>query len=78
MMTVIPRKTLIVWLIFSKFGCCKPTTFPKKLLHSLFFSEFGEFFYNWHKKQLLVNSSENISKKVKQVLQGELEGHELQ
>ena len=44
----------------------------------MFFSEFGEFFYNWHKKQLLVNSSENISKKVKQVLQGELEGHELQ
>ena len=33
MISVIPRKTLIAGFHFSKFGCCKPMTFPKELHH---------------------------------------------
>ena len=40
----------------------------------MFFSlEFGKFFQNRHKEQILVNSSEHI-KKIKQVLQRRGEG----
>ena len=61
--SVISRKKLIVRFQFSKFGCCKPTTLPKKL-HPVFFfwggEEFGEFSQNIHKEQLLLNISERI------------------
>ena len=51
----------IVGFHFSKFGCCKPTTLPKKLHHGYCcFFEFGEFSQNRHKEQLLLNSSEHI------------------
>ena len=66
MISLIPRKTLIVG--FSKFGCCKPTTLLKKLHHSFVF-EFCEFSQNRNKEQLLLNTSEHISKEVKQVLE---------
>ena len=38
----------------------KSTIFPKKNFMTAFFVDFGEFFQNRHKKQLLVNSSENV------------------
>ena len=38
MMSVTPRKTLILGSHFSKFGCCRPTTFSKELHHSSFWS----------------------------------------
>ena len=43
-------RSQIVGFHFNKFGCCKPTTFPKVLHHGCFL-EFGEFFQNWHKEQ---------------------------
>ena len=43
-------RSQIVGFHFNKFGCCKPTTFPK-VLHHGYFLEFGEFFQNWHKEQ---------------------------
>ena len=63
MMPVIPRKTLIVGFNFSKFGCCKPTTFPKRAAPRLFFLKFAEFFQNRHKEQLLVNIAQKILSK---------------
>ena len=64
MISVIPRKTLIVGFHFNKLGCCKPTTFPTPprffFLLFVFFFKFGDFFQNRNREQLLVNSSENI------------------
>ena len=60
MISVIPRKTLIVGFHCSKFGCCKPTTFLKKLHHGFFFFlgvSSGEFLQNRHKQQLLVKKN---------------------
>ena len=42
----IPRKTLVAGFHFSKFRCCKPTTFPKN--SNNFFLEFGKLFHNKH------------------------------
>ena len=58
MISVTPSKTLILGFHFSKFGCCKPTTFPKELHHGSVLS-LANFFRNDKKKLLLVNSSEN-------------------
>ena len=41
---VILRKTLIVGFHFSKFGCCKPTTFQKKLHRGFLFGVWRFFF----------------------------------
>ena len=43
MISVTPRKTLILGFHFSKFGCCKPTTFPKELHHGCFSSSVNFF-----------------------------------
>ena len=61
MILVIPRETPFAGFHFSKFGCCKPTTYAKKLYYRVFlFLELGEFLQNRHKEQPFLNSSENI------------------
>ena len=62
MILVIPRKTLTVVFHFTKFGCYKLTTFPKKLRYGFF------FFQNMHKEQFQVDSSENIKDTMKAYL----------
>ena len=55
---------------FSKFGCCKRTTLPKKTQPRFFSSEVGEHFQDRNKEKFLMNSSKYIKKKkIKQVLQ---------
>ena len=44
MISVIPRKTLIVGFHLSKCGCCRATTFPKILHHGGFFWSLANFF----------------------------------
>ena len=55
MISMIQRKTHIVGFHCSKYGSCKPTTFSKKSppRFFLFSLEFGKFFQNRHKEQLL-------------------------
>lgn len=45
----------------------------------MFFSlEFGKFFQNRHKEQILVNSSEHVKKKLSKYYKGGVKGQELQ
>ena len=45
MILPIPKKAFILRYHFSKLGCCKPATFPRKLHHVFFFFlKFGIFF----------------------------------
>ena len=70
MISVIPRKQLIVELHFSKFRCCKPTALPKNTSSQFFSFEFGQFFF---RKDIKSNSrciaQKILSKEVKQVPQ---------
>ena len=66
-------RSQIVGFHFNKFGCCKPTTFPK-VLHHGYFLEFGEFFQNWHKEQFFFFS---ITVSFSRYYRGGVEGQEL-
>ena len=44
MISVIPRKTLLVEFHFSKFGCCKPIILPKNSTTDIFFFEAWRIF----------------------------------
>ena len=63
MISVIPRKELILGLHFRKLGCCNPVNIQEKNYTTVFYLEFSEFFHNIHKEKLLVNNSENIKYK---------------
>lgn len=71
MISVIPRKQLIVELHFSKFRCRKPTALPKNTSSQFFSVEFDQFFF---RKDIKSNSrciaQKILSKEVKQVQRG--------
>ena len=62
MLSVIPRKTLIVEFHSENLDAVSQQLFQKSST-TVFFLKFGDFFGNKHKEQLLVNTSESIKKK---------------
>ena len=72
MISVIPRKTIIMGLQFGKLWCWKPTTLPWKLSIAVFFC-FVLFCFDFFENRLKSNfwwiAQKRFSKKVKQVLQ---------
>ena len=69
MISVIPKKTLIVGFHFSKFGCCKPILPESTPLQSFFFSSLANFLRIGVKNNSNWIAQNISSKKIKQVLQ---------